>query len=99
MKLSEVLIKPIVSEKSNKLTDQRRTYAFRVGRKANKLEIKKAIESFYGVSVIDVNTVVVPGKAKTKFTKAGFISGRKPAYKKAYVKVAEGETIDLYANI
>ena len=99
MKLSEVLIKPIVTEKSNKLTDQRRTYAFRVDRKANKLEIKKAIESFYGVSVIDVNTVVVPGKSKTKFTKAGFISGRKPAFKKAYITVAEGENIDLYANI
>jgi large subunit ribosomal protein L23 len=99
MKLSEVLIKPIVTEKSNKLTDVRRTYAFRVDRKANKLEIKKAIEEFYGVNVTDVNTVVVPGKTKTKFTKAGFISGRKPAFKKAYVTVAEGETIDLYANV
>lgn len=99
MKLSEVLIKPIVTEKSNKLTDQRRTYAFRVDRKANKIEIKKAVENFYGISVIDVNTVVVPGKAKTKFTKAGFISGRKSAYKKAYITVAEGETIDLYSNI
>jgi large subunit ribosomal protein L23 len=99
MKLSEVLIKPIVTEKSNKLTDVRRTYAFRVDRKANKLEIKRAIEGFYGVNVIDVNTVVVPGKSKTKFTKAGFISGRKPAFKKAYVTVAEGENIDLYGNV
>jgi large subunit ribosomal protein L23 len=99
MRSSEVLIKPIVTEKSNKLSDQRRTYAFRVARKANKLEVKKAVEDFYGVNVIDVNTVVVPGKTKSKFTKAGFISGRKPAYKKAYITVAEGETIDLYANI
>jgi len=99
MKQSEILIKPIVTEKSNKLSDQRRTYAFRVNRKANKLEIRKAIEDFYGVTVVDVNTVVVPGKAKSKFTKAGFISGRKPSFKKAYVSVAEGETIDLYANI
>lgn len=99
MKLSAVLVKPIVTEKSNKLTDKARTYAFKVDRKANKLEVKKAVEEFYGVTVTEVNTVVVPGKAKTKFTKAGFISGRKPAYKKAYVKVAEGETIDLYSNI
>lgn len=99
MKLIEVLIKPIVTEKSNKLTDARRTYAFRVNRKANKLEIKKAVQDFYGVTVVDVNTIVVPGKAKSRFTKAGFISGVKPAYKKAYVTVAEGETIDLYANI
>ncbi len=99
MKLSEVLIKPIVTEKSNKLSDASRTYAFRVSRKANKLEIKKAVESFYGVTVTEVNTIVVPGKTKSRFTKAGFISGVKPAYKKAYVQVAEGEAIDLYGNI
>ena len=99
MKFSEILTKPVVTEKSNKLTDSRRTYTFKVARKANKLEIKKAVQEFYGVTVIDVNTVVVPGKAKSKFTKAGFITGRKPGYKKAYVTIAEGETIDLYANI
>jgi large subunit ribosomal protein L23 len=99
MRLAEVLVKPIVTEKSNKLTDKRRTYSFRVARKANKLEIKKAVEDFYGVTVTEVNTLVVPGKAKSRFTKAGFISGVKPAYKKAYVTVAEGDTIDLYANI
>ena len=99
MKLSEILVKPIVTEKSNKLTDKRRTFAFRVNRRANKLEIKKAVEEFYGVNVTDVNTVVVPSKAKSKFTKAGFISGHKAGYKKAYVTVAEGENIDLYANI
>ena len=99
MKLTEVLIKPIVTEKSNKLSDAKRTFAFRVNRKANKLEIKKAVESFYGVNVTDVNTTVSPGKNKSRFTKAGVISGRKPSYKKAYITVAEGETIDLYANI
>jgi large subunit ribosomal protein L23 len=99
MNLSEVLIKPIVTEKSNKFTESRRIYTFRVNRKANKLEVKKAVESFYGVSVVDVNTMVVPGKSRSRFTKAGFIKGMKPAYKKAYVTVAEGDTIDLYSNI
>jgi large subunit ribosomal protein L23 len=99
MKVSEVLIKPIVSEKSNQLTEKRRTYAFRVHKRANKLEIKKAVEEFYGVSVQDVNTLVVPGKNKTRYTKAGFIKGVKPSYKKALVTVAEGESIDLYSNI
>lgn len=99
MKLSEVLIKPILTEKANNQQEKLHRYAFKVSRKANKLEIKKAVESFYGVSVKEVNTVVVPGKNKTRFTKAGFIQGVKPAYKKAYVTVAEGETIDLYANI
>lgn len=99
MKLTEVLVKPILTEKANAQQEKLRKYAFKVARKANKLEIKKAVEQFYGVSVVDVNTVVVPGKNKTRYTKAGFIQGVKPAYKKAYVTVAEGETIDLYANI
>ena len=99
MKLSEVLIKPILTEKANGQQDKLRRYAFKVARKANKLEIKKAVESFYGVTVTGVNTAVVPGKNKSRYTKAGVISGRKPSYKKAFVTVAEGENIDLYSNI
>jgi large subunit ribosomal protein L23 len=99
MKISEVLIKPILTEKANAQQEKLRRYAFKVARKANKLEIKKAIESFYGVTVMDVNTAVVPAKTKARSTKSGFIVGRKPAYKKAMVTVAEGETIDLYSTI
>ncbi|MFD2922086.1 50S ribosomal protein L23 [Terrimonas rubra] len=99
MKLSEVLIKPVLTEKANAQQDKLRRYTFKVAKSANKLEIKKAVEAFYGVNVINVNTVVSPAKNKTRFTKAGFISGRKPSFKKAYVTVAENETIDLYANI
>ncbi len=99
MKPSDILIKPILTEKANAQQESLRRYAFKVARKANKLEIKKAIESFYGVTVTNVNTSVVPGKNKSRFTKAGVISGRKPAYKKAFVTVAEGENIDLYSNI
>lgn len=99
MKLSDVLVKPILSEKANAQQEKMRRYAFRVARKANKLEIKKAVENFYGVTVVDVNTAVAPAKSKTRYTKAGFISGQKPAYKKAFVTVAEGESIDMYSNI
>lgn len=99
MKLNEVLIKPILTEKANAQQEKLKRYAFRVDRRANKLEIKKAVESFYGVNVVDVNTAVVPGKNKTRYTKAGFIQGMKPAYKKALVTVAEGDSIDLYSNI
>lgn len=99
MKLTEVLIKPILTEKANAQQEKLRRYAFRVDRRANKLEIKKAVEEFYGVSVVDVNTAVVPGKNKARYTKAGFIQGMKSAYKKALVTVAEGEAIDLYSNI
>jgi large subunit ribosomal protein L23 len=99
MKPSEILIKPILTEKANAQQDKLRRYAFKVAKKANKLEIKKAIETFYGVTVTAVNTTVTPAKDRSRFTKAGILKGRKPGYKKAYVTVAEGETIDLYSNI
>jgi len=99
MKLTEILIKPILTEKANGQQEKLRRYAFKVNRRANKLEIKSAIEQFYGVNVVDINTLVVPGKFKSRFTKAGIISGVKSGFKKALVTVAEGETIDLYATI
>jgi large subunit ribosomal protein L23 len=99
MKLSDVLIKPVLSEKVNSQTEKFRRYTFVVDKKANKLEIKKAVEEFYGIQVENVNTLVMPSKAKSRNTNAGVVSGRKPAKKKAIVTVAEGETIDLYGNV
>jgi large subunit ribosomal protein L23 len=99
MKLADVLIKPILTEKANAQQEKHRRYAFRVDRRANKLEIKKAVEVFYGITVVDVNTAVVPGKTKSRSTKAGILTGVKPSYKKAMVTLAEGDTIDLYSNI
>ncbi|MFM1929448.1 MAG: hypothetical protein RL387_776 [Bacteroidota bacterium] len=99
MKVTEILIKPILTEKANAQQESLRRYAFKVNRRANKLEIKNAVEQFYGVNVLEVNTLVVPGKNKTRSTKSGIISGVKSGYKKALVTVAEGETIDLYASI
>ena len=99
MKLTEILIKPILTEKANAQQEKLRRYAFKVDRRANKLEIKTAIEQFYGVNVLEVNTLVVPGKNKSRSTKAGVVSGVKSGYKKALVTVADGETIDLYASI
>ncbi|MBS1496556.1 MAG: 50S ribosomal protein L23 [Bacteroidetes bacterium] len=99
MKQSDVLIKPILSEKANKQAEKTNRYTFVVDRKANKLEIKKAVELFYGVQVEEVNTLVMPSKLKSKYTKAGYIVGRKPAKKKAVVTVAKGDTIDLYSSI
>jgi large subunit ribosomal protein L23 len=96
MKPSDILIKPVLSEKANKQAEKMNRYTFVVDRKANKLEIKKAVEQFYGVQVEMVNTAVMPSKLKAKYTKAGFIVGRKPAKKKAIVTVAEGETIDVF---
>ena len=96
MKLSEVLVSPVITEKVNRQMERSGRYTFVVGKQANKLEIKKAVEEFYGVKVAEVNTLVVPSKNKSRFTKAGLLSGRKPSYKKAIVTLAEGETIDLF---
>jgi large subunit ribosomal protein L23 len=94
-----VLIKPIVTEKLTAQGDKLNCYGFRVDKKANKLEIKKAVEAMYGVSVVSVNTVIVGGKNKSRFTKTGIIQGRSSTYKKAIVTVAKDDKIDFYSNI
>jgi large subunit ribosomal protein L23 len=98
MRLSEVLIEPVITEKINLQMERSGRYTFVVGARANKLEIKKAVEEFYGVKVENVNTMVVPAKNKTRFTKAGLLSGRKPSYKKAVITLSKGENIDLFAQ-
>jgi len=70
-----------------------------VNRKANKIEIRKAIEDMYNVSVDGVNTMIVPGKSKVRNTRSGIQRGRKPAYKKAIITLAEGEEIDFFGDI
>ena len=94
-----IIIKPIVTEKMTELGDKLNRYGFRVERTANKLQIKKAVEEMYNVTVIDVNTLIVAPKLKQRYTKSGVISGRQASYKKAIVTVANGETIDFYSNI
>lgn len=94
----DILKKPLVTEKASELNEANK-YAFIVDRKANKVEIKKAVEDMYGVNVTDVNTMNYLGKKKTRYTKAGFVNGRRNSYKKAVVQVADGEMIDFYSNI
>ena len=74
-------------------------YGFIVDKRANKIEIKKAVEEFYNVKVIDVNTMNYAGKRKSRYTKAGFLTGRTNAFKKAIVTLAPDYTIDFYASI
>lgn len=95
-----IIIKPIVTEKMTAVTEKvPNRFGFRVSPKANKLEIKQAIEAMYSVSVIDVNTMRYSGKQKSRYTKSGVISGRESAYKKAIVTLKEGDTIDFFSNI
>ena len=94
-----ILVKPILTEKITKDGELFNRFGFVVDKKANKVQIKKAVEATYGVSVVNVNTMNVRPDRTTKYTKSGLISGKTNAYKKAIVQVQEGETIDFYNNI
>ena len=76
-----VIIKPIVTEKVNQLSDKFNRYGFKVKNEANKLEIKQAVEALYNVSVTEVNTMNYLGKKKSRYTKSGIISGKSPDFK------------------
>ncbi|WDF69334.1 50S ribosomal protein L23 [Sphingobacterium oryzagri] len=95
----EIIKKPILTEKASLLTEKLNRYAFKVDHRANKIQIKQAVEEMFGVTVLAVNTAVVAGKAKSRYTKAGFVSGRSPKYKKAIITVKDGETIDFYTTL
>jgi large subunit ribosomal protein L23 len=95
----EILIRPLITEKITAMGDKLGRYGFVVAKNANKLQIRKAVEEMYGVNVTRINTLVVGGKDKTRYTKAGMVHGRSSSYKKAIVTLAEGEKIDFYSNI
>ena len=95
----EIILKPIISEKMTDTSDKLTRYGFFVQKKANKLQIKKAVETLYGVQVKSVNTMNYNGKVKSRGTRSGVQLGRTASYKKAIVTLAEGETIDFYSNI
>jgi large subunit ribosomal protein L23 len=94
-----ILLKPIVTEKMTSLGDKFNRYGFLVARSANKLQIKKAVEELYSVTVDSVNTMRYGGKIKTRNTKSGLLVGKTAATKKAVVTLAEGNKIDFYSNI
>ncbi|WP_293890049.1 50S ribosomal protein L23 [Flavobacterium sp.] len=94
-----IIIKPIITEKITKEGEVFNRFGFVVDKKANKVQIKKAVEAAYGISVVTVNTMNYRADRTTKFTKSGLISGKTNSYKKAIVQVKEGETIDFYNNI
>ena len=95
----EVLLKPILTEKLTGQEERLHRYGFFVDRKANKIQIKKAVEDMYGVTVESVNTMRYAGKNKSRTTKAGVIAGKSNAFKKAMVTVKEGDKIDFFSNI
>lgn len=98
MEHKHVIIRSILSEKANLLAEKRSCYVFRVDKSANKIQIKRAVEELYGVEVASVNTLVSAAKKRRRMTKTGVLQGRKPSYKRAIVRLAEGNSIDVYAG-
>ena len=91
--------KPLVTEKVTDLTEKHNVFCFVVRPEANKLQIQNEVEALYNVKVVSVNTVNYAGKNKSRYTKAGLLRGKTNAFKKAYVTLKEGESIDFFSNI
>ena len=97
--MENILIEPVLTEKSTRLSEEGRHYSFRVAKGANKIEIRKAIEQRYpGVDVKEVRTMVVRGKRRRQFTRKGLVQGRQAGWKKAIVTLRSGE-IDFYETV
>ena len=92
------LLRPWLTEKSTKLTEQKGQYVFVVKPDADKDDIKKAVEEKFGVDVTSVRTVNCLGKAKRQYTRKGLIAGKKSDWKKAIVTLGNGQVIDYYAG-
>lgn len=97
--MKAIIKKPIISEKATGTSEKFNRFTFAVDRKANKIEIKNAVEKMYGVSITEVRTMNYGGgKSSVKYTNKGVVEQPSKQWKKAVVTVAEGETIDLFNN-
>tara|TARA_B100000902_G_scaffold375677_1_gene405912 strand:+ start:1027 stop:1317 length:291 start_codon:yes stop_codon:yes gene_type:complete len=94
-----IILKPIVTEKMTNQTESFNRYAFVVSKTANKIDIKKSVESLYEVKVKSVRTMNYYGKTKSRSTKGGVIAGKKNSFKKAIVQLVDGNSIDFYSNV
>ncbi len=89
---TRIIERVLVTEKGTRLAETRNQYLFKVNRRANKVEIKKAVEELFSVSVKQVNTMIRPGKRKRE---RSMHYGSTPNWKRAVVTLKEGDTIDL----
>ncbi len=94
-----IIKKPVITEKMTAISEKYNRFAFVVDKKANKIEIKKAVEEMYDVAVESVRTMICIGKKRVRGTKSGMIVGKTSTYKKAIVTLVEGDSIDFYSNI
>jgi large subunit ribosomal protein L23 len=91
-----IIQKPVVTEKSTVLKESHNRYVFRVDVKANKRQIKKAVEDLFEVKVTDVRTAIFRGKMSVVMNRRGRFQGYRPNWKKAFVTLAEGDSIDIF---
>lgn len=95
----KVIIRPLVSEKMVADSEKHNRYGFVVDRRADRQDIKNAVEELYEVEVEKVNTLIQRGKRVTRRTAKGLVTGKRSSFKKAIVQLKEGQTIDFYSNI
>ena len=91
-----IIQKPLVTEKGTQLKETSNRYVFRVDARANKRQIKKAVEETFKVRVMDVRTAVYRGKPKVVMNRAGRFAGKTAEWKKAFVTLAQGDKIDVF---
>jgi len=96
---TQIIQKPVITEKSQELSTGRNQFTFVVQKTANKYQIRTAVESMFDVKVASVNTLRMPAKLKSRFTKRGLQHGRRNAYKKAIITLRDGETIDFFGEL
>ena len=94
-----IIVKPLLTEKMTKGTDKFNRYGFYVATKANKIEIKEAVEKMYNVTVTGIRTMNTPGKVKSRMKRSGVQRARVGKFKKALVELKQGDAIDFYSNI
>jgi len=97
--IRKIIFKPVITERSTRLKESDNKFVFEVDRRANKREIKTAVEKLFGVTVKDVKTSIVRGKMKTTFMRSGRFTGKRPDRKKAFVTLAKGENIDIFDQV
>lgn len=93
----KIIKRPLITEKAMRLSESGQ-YVFEVDPRANKVEIKKAVQEMFEVDVRSIRTARIKGKNKSRFTKRGLMKGKTPLRKKAYVTLGEGQTIDLVSG-
>jgi len=97
--ITQIILKPVITERTNALKEQSNKFVFEVHPKANKREIKQAVEKMFNVTVKDIRTLMIHGKPKVSLRRGGRFSGKRPDRKKAFVKLAQGQNIDIFDQV